>query len=96
MAAPRTERQKSVRKHVLIYAGLTPYLFIAVFPIYWMLITAFKQEPDLYRMENIPFWFNLPPTWKNFDFLFNNRSIANAGAISRRGKAGGTIWVTGL
>ena len=70
MAAPRTERQKSVRKHVLIYGALTPYLFIAVFPIYWMLITAFKQEPDLYRMTNIPFWFNLPPTLKNFDILF--------------------------
>jgi multiple sugar transport system permease protein len=70
MAAPRTERQKSVRRHLLIYGGLTPYLFIAVFPIYWMLITAFKQEPDLYRMDNIPFWFNLPPTLKNFDILF--------------------------
>jgi multiple sugar transport system permease protein len=70
MAAPRTQRQKSVRRHVLIYAALTPYLLIAVFPIYWMLITAFKQEPDLYRMTNIPFWFNLPPTLKNFHILF--------------------------
>ena len=69
-AALRTERQKSVRRHFLIYAALTPYLFIAVFPIYWMLITAFKQEPDLYRMTNIPFWFNLPPTLKNFEILF--------------------------
>src|SRR5438552_15261315 len=49
---------------------MTPFLFIAVFPIYWMLITAFKQEPDLYRMGNIPFWFNLPPTLKNFETLF--------------------------
>src|SRR5438046_9298902 len=49
---------------------MTPFLFIAVFPIYWMLITAFKQEPDLYRMGNIPFWFNLPPTLKNFESLF--------------------------
>ena len=69
-AVARTERQKSVRRHVMIYAALTPYLFIAVFPIYWMLITAFKQEPDLYRMTNIPFWFNLPPTLKNFEILF--------------------------
>jgi ABC-type glycerol-3-phosphate transport system permease component len=43
MAGPRTERDKSIRRHLLIYAGLTPYLFIAVFPIYWMLITAIKQ-----------------------------------------------------
>ena len=70
MAGPRTERDKSIRRHLLIYAGLTPYLFIAVFPIYWMLITAFKQEPDLYVMGNVPFWFNLPPTLKNFYTLF--------------------------
>ena len=31
---------------------MTPFLFIAVFPIYWMVITAFKQESDLYRMGN--------------------------------------------
>src|SRR2546427_37739 len=70
MATPRTARQKEVRRHLLVYAGLTPFLVIAVFPIYWMVITAFKQEPDLYRMENIPFWFNMAPTLKNFNILF--------------------------
>jgi multiple sugar transport system permease protein len=68
--APMTQRRKDIRRHVLIYAGLLPFVVIAVFPIYWMLITAFKQDPDLYRMENIPFWFNLPPTLRNFDILF--------------------------
>src|SRR5207245_1559458 len=43
---------------------------IAVFPIYWMAITAFKQDPDLYRMEHFPFWFNLAPTLRNFKILF--------------------------
>src|SRR3989475_8097525 len=70
MAAPRTARQKEVRRHLLVYAGLTPFVLIAVFPIYWMAITAFKQDPDLYRMDSIPFWFNLPPTLKNFQILF--------------------------
>src|SRR5256886_14779396 len=70
MATPRTARQKDVRRHLLIYAGLTPFVLIAVFPIFWMAVTAFKQEPDLYRMGNIPFWFNLPPTLKNFETLF--------------------------
>ena len=69
--APRTHRQKEIRRHLLLYAGMTPFLFIAVFPIYWMAITAFKQEADLYRMGNIPFWFNLPPTLKNFETLFH-------------------------
>jgi multiple sugar transport system permease protein len=65
-----TGRHKTIRHHLLIYAGLAPFVLIAVFPIYWMAITAFKQEPDLYRMDNIPFWFNLPPTLKNFEILF--------------------------
>src|SRR5207247_1909467 len=70
VAAARTPAQKSRRRHLLIYAGVFPYIVIAVFPVYWMLITAFKQEPDLYRMDHIPFWFNLPPTLKNFQILF--------------------------
>ena len=69
-AAPRTQRQKEFRRHLWLYAGMTPFLIIAVFPIYWMAITALKQEPDLYRMDNIPFWFNLAPTLKNFETLF--------------------------
>lgn len=68
--APRTPREKAVRRNVWIYAGLAPFLFMAVFPIYWMVITAFKQDPDLYRMENIPFWFNMAPTLKHFQTLF--------------------------
>jgi multiple sugar transport system permease protein len=68
--APQTQREKAVRRNLWIYAGLTPFVFMAVFPIYWMVITAFKQDPDLYRMENIPFWFNMPPTLKHFDTLF--------------------------
>ncbi len=70
MARPRTAGEKTLRRYVLIYAGLVPFVFIAVFPIYWMAITAFKQEPDLYVMGNVPFWFNLPPTLKNFRTLF--------------------------
>src|SRR5262249_17328826 len=77
MAAPRTARQKEVRRHLGIYAGLIPFIVIAVFPVYWMVITAFKQEPDLYRMDNIPFWFNLPPTLKNFQILFHQTNYGS-------------------
>jgi len=72
MAAPRTHRQKEIRRHVFMYGAITPYIFIAIFPIYWMAITAFKQDADLYRMDQFPLWFHLPPTWKNFTYLFNN------------------------
>jgi multiple sugar transport system permease protein len=68
--APRSPREKAVRRYLAIYAGLAPFVVIAVFPIYWMAITAFKQDPDLYRMDHIPFWFNMAPTLKHFNTLF--------------------------
>ena len=83
---PLSPRYKEIRRTVLVYAGLTPFLVIAVFPIFWMAITALKQEPDLYRMDVVPFWFHLPPTLKNFTFLFTNTSygawIVNTISIS--------------
>ncbi len=62
--------RKTVRHHLLIYAGVTPFVVIAVFPIAWMAITAFKQDADLYRMDQFPFWFHLPPTLEHFERLF--------------------------
>src|SRR5206468_6037983 len=69
-AAPRTNRQKEIRRHVWIYGAITPYVIIAIFPIYWMAITAFKQDPDLYRMDQFPLWFHMAPTLKHFSYLF--------------------------
>ena len=54
----------------LVYAGLAFFLVIALFPVVWMAITAFKEEGDLYRMDAVPFWFHQPPTLKNFELLF--------------------------
>jgi len=61
--------RRAVRRHVLVYAGLTPFLVVALFPIYWMAITAFKQDADLYRMDVTPLWFHLPPTLDHFVLL---------------------------
>jgi multiple sugar transport system permease protein len=61
---------REIRRHVLIYAGLAPFIVIAVFPVYWMAITAFKQDRDLHQMDVPPFWFHLPPTLNHFTLLF--------------------------
>ncbi len=71
--SPRTLRE--IRRHVIIYAGLAPFILIATFPIAWMAITAFKEEADLYRVGETPFWFHLPPTLKNFELLFFKTSF---------------------
>src|SRR5262245_22970805 len=67
---PRARRE--LRRHLLIYAGLLPFLAIALFPILWMAVTAFKDEADLYRKDVAPFWFHLPPTLKNFELLLHS------------------------
>ena len=77
VVAPRSHRSKELRRHTLIYLGLTPFLVLAVFPILWMAITAIKQDADLYLVDAVPFWFRQAPTWKNFDFLFHNTSYGD-------------------
>jgi multiple sugar transport system permease protein len=52
--------------------GLTMaiYVVIAVFPFYWMLITALKKNSDLYELNNSPLIFNEPPTLEHIEYLF--------------------------
>ena len=75
----------------LVYAGLAFFLVIALFPIVWMAITAFKDEQDLYQMR-FPLWFHLPPTLKHFRLLFTQTMlgtwVANTALVS--------LWVVGV
>ena len=49
---------------------LGTFTILLAFPFYWMLITSFKQNVDLYTMENNPFIFNAKPTLDHVKFLF--------------------------
>ncbi len=69
---PAARRLREVRRHALLYTALAPFLLVALFPIMWMAITAFKQESDLYRLDQVPFWYHAGPTLKNFDILFHH------------------------
>jgi multiple sugar transport system permease protein len=50
---------------------LTVFTILLAFPFYWMVITSFKQNVDLYTMENNPFLFNAKPTLDHLKFLFD-------------------------
>lgn len=54
------------------YAAVIALVVVAAFPFYWMLITAFKTNADLYNVTHIPFWFNDPPTLAHFRYLFQH------------------------
>jgi multiple sugar transport system permease protein len=77
---------RKLRKRVLTYAGLTFFAVLAGLPVYWMAITTFKQDRDLYNLRNFPLWFNLPPTLDHLNLLFNRTGfphwLANTAIIS--------------
>jgi multiple sugar transport system permease protein len=83
-------RRRRTLRYAGIYAGLVPFVLLALFPVVWMAITAFKHERDLYSMK-FPLWFHLPPTLKHFDLLFTqtwfgvwvvNTALVSVGAVS--------------
>ena len=49
---------------------LTIFTVLLAFPFYWMVITTFKQNSDLYALDNNPFIFNEAPTLGHLKFLF--------------------------
>ncbi|MGI8895892.1 MAG: carbohydrate ABC transporter permease, partial [Casimicrobiaceae bacterium] len=48
------------RRVVTVYAPLAVFLFVLLFPFYWMMITAFKPNEELLSREGNPFWVNNP------------------------------------
>jgi multiple sugar transport system permease protein len=46
------------RFDILSYVGLLPFLAFALFPFYWMIITSFKADANLYDLKRNPFWFS--------------------------------------
>ena len=56
-------------------AALAAVLVFAAFPFYWMVITAFKQDSDLYNVESNPFLFNESPTLEHVKLLFTQTAF---------------------
>jgi multiple sugar transport system permease protein len=46
------------RQNVVAWLVVGPFAIVLAFPFYWMLITSFKTNGDLYNIENVPFVFN--------------------------------------
>jgi multiple sugar transport system permease protein len=72
-------RRGPVQKALAVVAHrsvILAFTAFAIFPFYWMLITAFKQNSDLYvgasNTAHNPFIFNQPPTLIHLRILFQN------------------------
>ena len=56
------------RRVVIIYIPLLIFLFVLLFPFYWMTITAFKPNAELLSQGANPFWV-IAPTLDHFKHL---------------------------
>lgn len=65
------QRKLTGWQRVIVYTvvGLASIFFSGPFVV--LLINSFRQDQDLYRPSNFPFFFNDPPTLKHLDLLFN-------------------------
>ena len=48
------------RRIVTVYLPLGAFLFVLLFPFYWMTMTAFKPDAELLSREGNPFWIASP------------------------------------
>jgi multiple sugar transport system permease protein len=71
---------------------LTIFTTALAFPFLWMGIATFKQNIDLYGMENNPFLFNLPPTLDHLRFLLAESDFRLAVLLVDVSVAAFMIW----
>jgi multiple sugar transport system permease protein len=61
-----SKREKGVLNHL----GIIPFLLFAFFPLYWMIVTSFKKNSELYDLSSIPFWIQKGVTFDHYLYLF--------------------------
>ena len=78
-------REKFIERLVKFYLPLFIFMFVLLFPFYWMFITAFKSDMELYNLKLNPFFIH-QPTLRNVIMLFTetlfNRWMLNTFFVS--------------
>ena len=86
--------ERKWKKWLYFYIPLTVFILFTLFPFYWMAVTAFRPDPELYRSwraaNATPFW-TLEPTVEHFQgllasteflqWLWNTMMIATVSTI---------------
>ena len=68
--------QQKKRKTTYSYLALIPFLVFFLFPLYWMLLTSFKQDSEITSLKGIPLIINSAPTLDHYKFiLFETRYV---------------------
>jgi multiple sugar transport system permease protein len=68
MAIRRHPRLRAVLGHI----GLVPFIFFALFPFYFMLITSIKSDAELYDLKAVPFFIRQGVVTEHYRLLFED------------------------
>jgi multiple sugar transport system permease protein len=63
-------RGSKIRSAVFGYANLVPYVFFALFPFYFMLVTSLKTDTELYDLKAVPFLIQSGVITDHYRYLF--------------------------
>jgi len=66
----------SAIREIPFFGAVAFFVILSAFPFYWMLITSFKTNSDLYSVTHVPFWFSDTPTLEHFRYLFEQTLFA--------------------
>jgi multiple sugar transport system permease protein len=64
-----TRAQRQLGWKVLSHLLLVPFLVFAVFPFYFMTVTSFKQDRELYDRQGVPLLIRQGPTLEHYSKL---------------------------
>jgi multiple sugar transport system permease protein len=68
------KRARTIKRIFGLYLPLAAFLFFALFPFYWMFISSFKSNPELYNLRANRLWIK-NPTLEQFQELFKKTAI---------------------
>jgi multiple sugar transport system permease protein len=63
-------RRAKLRSAAFTYLNLAPYIFFALFPFYFMFVTSFKSNAELYNLKSAPFWIQSGVITDHYTYLF--------------------------
>jgi len=63
--------RRFAKRLLWLYLPTLLFLVFVLLPFYWMAITSFKQDRNIFDPKANPFWFNMAPTLKHYINLIN-------------------------
>ncbi len=60
---------RRIRPLFTLYMPIGPFVLFALFPLYFMFVTSFKKDAELYDLTAIPFVIRQGLTWEHYGLL---------------------------